>query len=155
MSRQWQLALADATVAQATAWLAARPGAVPRGAIVELAGGVATASIAELKPYQREACQRTWGVRAAVELEFAAAVDRRAAAGQSAIYAAAFDALRRFPADAAFACLDVGIFVRRGGRMIVNPEAFQLAAFNALLEPPFWLADAPTHLLHRADAPEK
>jgi hypothetical protein len=149
MSRQWHLLIQGVNATDLADWLATLPYAARRGHLIDLAGGVAVASVDDLKPYQSGDCLRGWGVVATSEVEMTVARDRDPETAHLEMYQVAFEALRHFPADIAFVSLDVGVFARRDSRLIVNPEAFKSSDINALLEPPFWLADSPCHLLIR------
>jgi hypothetical protein len=149
MSRQWSLSIQNCSSAELTTWLLGRPYAKRDGQLIALADGTVDASVKDLKPYQREDCLREWGVAAESKIYMVPARDAGAKA-REAMFRVAFDALRHFTGDMSFAALDVGIFARRAGRLIVNSEEFKSAEINALLEPPFWLADDPCHLLIRA-----
>lgn len=149
MSRQWQLQIQGVNRARAIAWLAERADATQRDHLVDLAEGAVVACVADLEPLQSASCLRMWGVEATCEVEMSVSREGEQGAAHLAMYKVAFDVLKQFSGDLVFAALDVGIFARRGGRVVVNPEEFALPARNALLEPPFWLADQPTHELVR------
>ena len=150
MSRQWNLAMADLNKDQILDWLRKKPyfGDEHEGGF-DLALGCADAFVSDMKPYQREACAESWGIKASVDIWFNPAREGIGNESQEAIYRLAFDALADFSCDLVFHVLDVGILLRKDGGIIVNPEVFQLNVLNRMLEPPFWLASQPCHLLKR------
>ncbi len=155
MSRQWSLSIQGTSAEEVTVWLSNQPYAqrsteYPDHTIFDLSGGSVGAMISELKPLERAACLDAWGVAAVSEVYMSVRRNADPEVAHLAMYRVAFDALRHFPADIAFAALDVGLFARRSGRLTVNPQSFKSPEINALLEPPFWLADDPCHLLIRS-----
>ena len=150
MSRQWNLAMSDLNKDQILDWLRKKPyfGDEHEGGF-DLALGCADALVSDMKPYQREACAESWGIYASVDIWLNPAREGTGNDRQEAIYRLAFDALADLSCDLVFHVLDVGILLRKGGRIIVNPEVFQLNELNRMLEPPFWLASQPCHLLKR------
>jgi hypothetical protein len=159
MSRQWSVSIQGTSAGEVTTWLTNQPYAqrnteYPDHTIFDLAGGAVSAKVSDLKPLERAACFDMWGVTATTEVYMSVCRGADPEVAHLTMYQVAFDALRRFPVDVAFAVDDVGIFARRGGRLTVNSEQFKLAYRNALLEPPFWLADDPCHLLTRAASGE-
>jgi hypothetical protein len=150
MSRQWTLAIAELNRDRILDWLRKKPyfGNEHDG-VFDLALGCAGGRVLDLKPYQREDCEEFWGIKASVNIWFNPTREGPGCDSQGAIYRLAFDALADFSHDLVFHVLDIGILLRKGGRIIVNPEVFQLNELNRMLEPPFWLASQPCHLLKR------
>ena len=150
VSRQWYLKLSDLTKEQLRDWLKQKPycGNEHDGSF-DLGSGSARAWISELKPYQKQASIENWGIAALVEIGFNPCRNDAPDNSQTVLYRVAFDALADLSGDLVFHVLDVGILLRRNGRVIVNSEAFQLHELNCMLEPPFWLSSWPCHLLKR------
>jgi hypothetical protein len=155
MSRLWSLSIQGTSAEAVTVWLsnqsdAERDTEHPDHIIFDLARAAAHARVSVLKPPEVAGCVESWGVTAATRVYMSGRRNADPEVAHLAMYKVAFDALRHFPADIAFAVDDVGIFARRGGRLTVNSESFKSPEINALLEPPFWLADDPCHLLIRS-----
>lgn len=147
MSVQWTLDVGPLSAQAAEAWLLSRVDAVVDGSGITL-GAAVWVSVEALKPYEVAAVRRAWSVEATTQFYLQIGREADVEAAYTTLYDVALNALHDFPGDVAFAMLDVGIFARRSGRLVVNLAQFQFdPRLLARLPQPNWEADPPTHLL--------